>query len=432
VPRAPGAVITENGASAAITTGVVRLGVRREGTLGAGITDPGSPPGTISQFIGIRHAPTNVEGTYYYESWGLADAAAPAFSDDLRAGATVEQFVSDDDRTVTHAVLGRRSDAGKQLRVTHAYAPSAETPNLFSVRVTIENAGDVAVGELRYARAFIWRITPRQGIVTVTAQGTAASRYVLGASNDFLSDPLGPLTRGGEGRVTGDFVDVPPPSNSDNATSLMLRLGALRPGERVEFTTFLGAAGTEAEALGALATVGADVHVLAQADAGAPDPGSPATFMYGFSSASVRGPVDRRGTPLADRNSGRCLDVLGESRAAGTPLIVYDCHGRANQRFTYPAVGRTGEVRVYADGDAPLCLDAESGGTADGTRIIAWPCHGGSNQQWTRTAEGELRGVGSGKCVDVLGARTENLTDVWLWSCFGGANQRWDPAATAM
>jgi hypothetical protein len=96
-----------------------------------------------------------------------------------------------------------------------------------------------------------------------------------------------------------------------------------------------------------------------------------------------------------------------------------------NQQFTLPAVGQTGEVRVYGD----RCLDAEAAGTANGTRLIIWECHGGANQQWTRTASGELRGLQSGRCVDVLGARTANLTDVWLWDCLGAPNQQWDRRA---
>ena len=132
---------------------------------------------------------------------------------------------------------------------------------------------------------------------------------------------------------------------------------------------------------------------------------------------------------LVDGNSGRCLDVLGESREPGAGLIIYDCHGRANQRFSYPAAGETGEIRVYAGEGTPLCVDAWGAGTENGTRLVVWTCHGGANQQWTRTADGAFRGAQSGRCVDVLGARTENLTDVWLWDCFGGANQRWDARA---
>jgi hypothetical protein len=128
---------------------------------------------------------------------------------------------------------------------------------------------------------------------------------------------------------------------------------------------------------------------------------------------------------LADRNAGRCLDVLGAGREAGTPLVLYDCYGGENQRFTSPAAGQTGELRVYGD----WCVQPAAGGTGDGPRLVIAPCAGGAAQRWARTAAGEFRGEASGKCVDVLGGRTENLTDVWLWTCLGAPNQQWDPRA---
>jgi hypothetical protein len=138
--------------------------------------------------------------------------------------------------------------------------------------------------------------------------------------------------------------------------------------------------------------------VLAQADAGAPVPGAPHTFLYVFSSASVSDALrDDAGTPLVDDNSGWCLDVLGGSREPGTPLVIYDCHGGENQRFTYPPASGTGEVRAYG---GAMCLDAYTGLGQDGDRIVVWPCHGGANQQWMCTLGGELRGV-NGKCIDV-------------------------------
>lgn len=36
----------------------------------------------------------------------------------------------------------------------------------------------------------------------------------------------------------------------------------------------------------------------------------------------------------AIRNSGKCLDASGASSADGTPLIIWTCHGGANQQWT--------------------------------------------------------------------------------------------------
>jgi hypothetical protein len=39
---------------------------------------------------------------------------------------------------------------------------------------------------------------------------------------------------------------------------------------------------------------------------------------------------------LRNERSGRCLDAAGASSENGTRLIIYDCHGGANQRWDLP------------------------------------------------------------------------------------------------
>ena len=41
------------------------------------------------------------------------------------------------------------------------------------------------------------------------------------------------------------------------------------------------------------------------------------------------------------QHSGRCADVYKSSLSVGTDLVQYDCHGKANQRFTFhPVAGK--------------------------------------------------------------------------------------------
>ena len=141
-------------------------------------------------------------------------------------------------------------------------------------------------------------------------------------------------------------------------------------------------------------------------------------------------PVDPPGaSPRTDRllvgtQSGRCVDVLHASGEPGAPLILWDCHGNANQRWTLPAVGSSGAVRVYGD----MCMEA--GEAVNGTRTTIQPCTGAAPQRWTATQAGELR-AHSGRCLDVEGARVENRSEVQTWDCHGGANQRWEVAGTS-
>jgi hypothetical protein len=121
---------------------------------------------------------------------------------------------------------------------------------------------------------------------------------------------------------------------------------------------------------------------------------------------------------LVNPQSGRCLDVSGASTAAGAPIIIWDCHGGANQRWTRTAAG---ELRVYGD----RCLDVAGGASADGTTVQIWTCNGTGAQRFTFRADGAIVLTTAGKCVDVASSGTANGTRVQLWTCNGTGAQRW-------
>ena len=121
---------------------------------------------------------------------------------------------------------------------------------------------------------------------------------------------------------------------------------------------------------------------------------------------------------LRNEGSGRCLDVSGASAANGTPMIIWDCHGNANQQFTRD--GATPQV-------LGKCLNVPPD-AAPGTRVQLQDCDGSTHQQWVQNSDGTIRGGQSGLCLDVNGAGTANGTAVIVWSCHGGANQRWATA----
>jgi cytochrome c len=112
---------------------------------------------------------------------------------------------------------------------------------------------------------------------------------------------------------------------------------------------------------------------------------------------------------------GKCLDVQGGSSADGTPVILWSCHGRENQRWEVS----NGAIK----GNGGKCLDVKGGVAADGTSVILWPCHGGENQRW-EVINGAIKGIG-GKCLDVKGGGAADGSSIILWSCHGKENQRW-------
>jgi glucose/arabinose dehydrogenase len=141
---------------------------------------------------------------------------------------------------------------------------------------------------------------------------------------------------------------------------------------------------------------------------------------------AVRAPASAAtGSTVVSAASGRCLDVVGNVRTAGTRVNIYDCNGQANQAWTFTAAG---ELRVY---DGTRCLDVAGQDTTAPAVAQIYTCNGGANQQWRINADGTITGVQSGLCLDVTGVNTANSTLVGLWTCNGQSNQRWSTSAGA-
>lgn len=123
-------------------------------------------------------------------------------------------------------------------------------------------------------------------------------------------------------------------------------------------------------------------------------------------------------TVLNNTNSGRCLDVPGQSQTNGTQVTLWDCNGGTNQQWALTA-GK--QLQVYGG----KCLDAEGASTAAGTRAIIWDCGGAANQQWNLNSDGTITGVQSGLCLGPNAGGTANSTPVSLQTCTGATSQKW-------
>ncbi|GHE72781.1 non-reducing end alpha-L-arabinofuranosidase family hydrolase [Streptomyces capitiformicae] len=87
-----------------------------------------------------------------------------------------------------------------------------------------------------------------------------------------------------------------------------------------------------------------------------------------------------------------------------------------------PAQAATsGELRGVGSG---RCLDVPNASQTDGTNLQIWDCWGGTNQQWTLTDNNQLTVYGN-KCLDVPGHANTAGTRPVIWSCNGGTNQQW-------
>jgi Ni/Co efflux regulator RcnB len=112
--------------------------------------------------------------------------------------------------------------------------------------------------------------------------------------------------------------------------------------------------------------------------------------------------------------SGACLDVRGGDIAPGAPLILFHCHGSANQNW---AVGNDHIV-----GEAGGCLDVQGGAVLPGAGVVMNACNGGESQRWN-LQNGMVVGMG-GMCLGGLQGGGDR-TPVVVKRCNGGPLEQW-------
>lgn len=129
------------------------------------------------------------------------------------------------------------------------------------------------------------------------------------------------------------------------------------------------------------------------------------------------------GAALKSAQTGLCLDVNGDSRATGTPVITYGCKGSANQRWHLTSAG---DLRGYDDA---MCLGASGSAARAGGRPTVANCNDSAGQKWSRASGSALVQRATGLCLDVSGASSRPGTAVILYPCSGRANQGWSGAS---
>ncbi|MGH1488065.1 MAG: sigma-70 family RNA polymerase sigma factor [Acidimicrobiales bacterium] len=136
-------------------------------------------------------------------------------------------------------------------------------------------------------------------------------------------------------------------------------------------------------------------------------------------------------------SSGHCLDVRDGSTTWGVDLVLWGCHGRANQQWQIAAVAPDGpaeptppvtSVSYVQNQGSQLCLSVGIDYSA-----VQQPC--GGTQTWSlRPAVGNTLSVvntESGKCLDVQNGAIENGTPVGHWTCTDNPNQHWELRSAA-
>ncbi|WUT00540.1 RICIN domain-containing protein [Streptomyces sp. NBC_00708] len=143
-------------------------------------------------------------------------------------------------------------------------------------------------------------------------------------------------------------------------------------------------------------------------------------------SGDAAGVVDGARYRLVNANSGHCLDVAADSRAAGGNVQQWTCNGLGPQAWTLRAHG---DAFTLAGVNSGFCLDVENGSATPGANVRQWYCNAAAAQDWRmqNAGRGYYRLVvkSSGQCLDVSqGSRTAGA-NVQQWTCNGQQPQLW-------
>ncbi|MER6851842.1 RICIN domain-containing protein [Streptomyces flaveolus] len=144
-------------------------------------------------------------------------------------------------------------------------------------------------------------------------------------------------------------------------------------------------------------------------------------------SGDAAGVVDGARYRLVNANSGHCLDVAGDSRAAGGNVQQWTCNGQGPQEWTLRARGAG--YFTLTGRNSGHCLDVENGSTTPGTNVRQWYCNAQPAQDWRleNAGRGYYRLVvkSGGLCLDVAQGSRSAGANVQQWTCNGLQPQLW-------
>lgn len=278
------------------TSGTVALGVNDQGHLNTSVGNVAVNSGATGlsyKFADGAFRDATSPGCLC-EGWGVSvngttSGYANVDTDGGATNLTVSSFTS----TANSATSVVTLTSLPGLQVTHAYSSADKAPSVFFKDVvTITNNTGATVNDLKFVRVMDWDVPPTEFDEYVTIKGVASTTFLERSHNNGFNtaNPLNDFGALDPATVNVDFTDNGP---DDHGAYFRFNFGSLEDGESYTFTTFYGAAGSEAEALAAIGAEGIELYSLGQSNGGQRT-GEPATFIFGFSGVG--------GTPVEPPN----------------------------------------------------------------------------------------------------------------------------------
>lgn len=290
-----------------ITFGETTLGVNDSGELNF-YSDTG-PGGAMTYGVYRNGIGDAISPGCACEGWGVAITGADGFSTSAFAnqssgsGGYSGGTFGSTSNTASSTVLMN----GAPVTISHFYGPSLQA-DTFQAQVQISNNGATDLNNLVYRRAMDWDVPPSPFNEYVTHGGVVANLVANGGNVLFASNngfaSSNPLLGAGSisvnvDTVNTDFVKAGP---SDHGSVFDFSFGTLKAGETRLFNIYYGTAATEAQALGKISALGANVYSLGQPAGtagggegggdvpsiaaaivdGSPVPTAPETFFFAF------------------------------------------------------------------------------------------------------------------------------------------------------
>lgn len=130
---------------------------------------------------------------------------------------------------------------------------------------------------------------------------------------------------------------------------------------------------------------------------------------------------------IVNRNSGKYLDVSGDSTANNAPIVQYTANNQADQAWSLANAG--GGFFKLINRNSGKLLNIPGPTTTQGTQLVQYQDDGNSNSQWSLTSiSGGYYNIVSrydSQDVDVQGNSLADNAPVVQWSNNGGTNQQW-------